>query len=194
MKTEVGGFPITYQNNIGNTVLHNAVTIQDLKLFKLVVCESYSQGVLDKATIADLKGNYRQNLAKCLTLKNHKGLTPLNLAIEQGGSQIFKLLLDLYLSTEAINPVCRSLTSALVMPDSSMYAETPIIKMVRKDRFNLFDILMENAKKYVKYDEVLCLKDAMDRNVLHYAVQKEHPEIVKRLVYYDSDHHKLRNQ
>ena len=47
LKTEVGGFPITYKNGIGNTVLHNAVTSQDLKILKLVIVENFEQTILD---------------------------------------------------------------------------------------------------------------------------------------------------
>lgn len=67
-------------------MLHNAITVGDVKLFKLVVLEVYSEGILDKATLSDIKGNYRQGLTKCLILKNDKGLTPLSCAIEAGGT------------------------------------------------------------------------------------------------------------
>lgn len=87
LKTEVGGFPITYQNLIGNTVLHNAITSQDLKFVKLVIVENFEQSMFDNLqTIQDCKGNFKQGLGKVLTIKNDKGLTPLALSIDIGGS------------------------------------------------------------------------------------------------------------
>jgi hypothetical protein len=51
-------------------------------------------------TITDCKGNFKQGLSKVLTLKNDKGLTPLSLAIDQGGSQVFKMVLEVYKQIE----------------------------------------------------------------------------------------------
>ena len=78
LKTEIGGFPLTYQNVIGNTVLHNAVSLQDTKLFKLVIVEKFKESMLENPTsISDVKGNLKPSLSKVLLLKNQKGLTPL---------------------------------------------------------------------------------------------------------------------
>ena len=101
LKNEIKGFPITFQNNIGNTVLHNAITIQDIKFLKLVIVEKFDQPLLENpATLGDCKGNFKQGLGKVLTMKNDKGLTPLSSAIEQGGSQVFKMLLEIYKQIE----------------------------------------------------------------------------------------------
>ena len=54
------GFPITFQNGIGNTVLHNAITGQDPKFVKLVIIEKYESSFLDNPTsLSDIKGNLR---------------------------------------------------------------------------------------------------------------------------------------
>jgi ankyrin repeat protein len=94
------GFPLIYQNGIGNTVLHNAVTLQDIKTFKLVIMEKVDESCLENPTIEDVKKNLKTGLAKCLNLKNDKGLTPLSCALETGGAELFRLLLNLYVHIE----------------------------------------------------------------------------------------------
>lgn len=58
--------------------------------------ENFDAKILENTTLSDCKGNFKQGLSKVLTLKNDKGLTPLSSAIEQGGSQVFKMLLEVY--------------------------------------------------------------------------------------------------
>ena len=73
-------------------------------------------------------------------------------------------------------------------------AEPPLIKALRKDRYDLFEMMLKiNKERILKYDEVLCLADATGKNALHHAVLKEHADIVKKLVHLDADHSKLRN-
>ena len=63
----------------------------------MVVVENFEQKMLENpATLSDCKGNFKQGLGKVLTMRNDKGLTPLSAAIEQGGSQVFKMLLEIY--------------------------------------------------------------------------------------------------
>ena len=86
LKTNID-FPLTFQNAVGNTVLHCAINAGDAKLLKLVIMESYKEGLLDHPTdLSDIKGNFKQGLTKCLLQKNDKGLTPLSCAIEAGGA------------------------------------------------------------------------------------------------------------
>ena len=70
-------------------------------------------------TISDIKGNFKQGLAKGLLSKNHKGLTPLACAIESGGSQVFRLVLELYHHIESNSPNSKVLSQALALKDSS---------------------------------------------------------------------------
>ena len=98
MKTEIGGFPLAYQNLIGNTVVHNAVSNQDPKLLKLVIVHKFNERLLDNPkSISDVTENLQPSLSKVLLLKNQKGLTPFQVAIESGGLPMFKMLLDIYL-------------------------------------------------------------------------------------------------
>lgn len=92
-------------NGVGNTVLHDAILTEQLKLFKLVLVEKLNdRETLDKASLSDIKGNFKQGLAKCLTTQNEKGLTPLAVAINAGSSVIFRLLLELYNHIESKSP------------------------------------------------------------------------------------------
>lgn len=69
-----------------------------------------------------------------------------------------------------------------------------MIKALRKDRYDLFELmLMINKDKILKY-EVLCIPDGAGRNVLHHAVIKQHSDIVRKLILLDADSHKLRDQ
>jgi len=50
---------------------------------KLVIVEKFEPPMLDSpGTISDIKGNFKQGIAKGLLSRNHKGLTPLACAIE----------------------------------------------------------------------------------------------------------------
>jgi len=51
-------------------------------------------------------------------------------------------------------------------------SEPPMIKALRKDRFNLFEMMLEIDPKILSYDDVICLQDETARNVLHHAVIK----------------------
>ena len=87
------------------------------------------------------------------------------------------------------------LSQALALKDFSNQAEPPLIKAMRRDRYDLVELMLQiNKDKILSYDEVLCLTDAQDRNILHHAVLKEHDGIVRKLVHLDADHSKLRNQ
>ena len=90
------------------------------------------------------------------------------------------MILELYNSVESKNPNSKVLSQALVTPDSSGMLEPPLIKAIRKDRFDLFSLMMQiNREKILKYDEVLCQTDSSGRNILHHAVIKQHKDIVK---------------
>ena len=98
-------FPLCYQNGIGNTMLHNAITTGDLRFVKLVVTENLEDThLIDASSLADIRGNYRQGLTKCLVLRNMKGFTPFSQAIESGNKEVFRLVLEIYLHTQAKNP------------------------------------------------------------------------------------------
>lgn len=83
---------------------------------------------------------------------------------------------------------------ALGMKDLNAQGDTLLIKAMRKDRYDMINILLDlNVEKYLKYDEVLLKTNLKEgRNILHHAVSKGDYDIVKRLVYLDSDHGKLR--
>lgn len=79
------------------------------------------------------------------------------------------------------------------MRDSSGLGETPLIKAIRKDRYDMFDLLLQiNREKILKYDEVLCATDSLSRNILHHAVIKQATSLVKKIIILDADHGKLR--
>ena len=79
------------------------------------------------------------------------------------------------------------------MRDSSGGGETPLIKAIRKDRYDMFDLLLQiNKEKILKYDEVLCATDNLGRNILHYAVMKQASTLVKKIVILDADYRNLR--
>jgi len=65
---------------------------------------------------------------------------------------------------------------------------------MRKERYDMINTLLAlNVEKYLKYDEVLLKTDLQSgRNILHHAIIKGDNDIVKRLIYLDSDHGKLR--
>ena len=106
-------------------------------------------------------------------MKNDLGLTPLSLAIECGGSEVFKLLVELYLHIESCNANSKVLSKALTIKDDSALKEPPLIKAIRKDRTDIVNsMLLINKEKYLKYDEVLCLTDEAGKNALHHAVIK----------------------
>ena len=89
-----------------------------MKLLKFVIIEKYKEGLLDNPEdLSDIKGNYCQHLAKCLLLKNDKGMTPLSLAIEVGANQLFSVLLAIYTNIEDKNPNSKVLSEALVTKD-----------------------------------------------------------------------------
>lgn len=76
-------FPICYQNGIGNTVLHNAISTQDCRYVKLVVTEEFEDKDLEfPNSLQSIKGNFRKGLAQCFLIENSKGFTPLAQAIE----------------------------------------------------------------------------------------------------------------
>jgi hypothetical protein len=65
------------------------------------------------------------------------------------------------------------LSKALSIHDNSTLAEPPLIKAMRKDRYDLLDMIFKlNIEKYLNYEEVLCLTDSSGKNVLHHAVLK----------------------
>ena len=128
-------------------------------------------------------------------MKNDKGLTPLALGIELGGSQIFRLLLEIYKQIESTSPALKVFTKAFSTSDNSSLSEPPLIKAIRKDRYDLLEMIFKLPhQKYLDYDQVLCLTDSSYKNVLHHAVMKQHPDIVRKLLWFDSDHGKLRAQ
>jgi len=70
------------------------------------------------------------------------------------------MVLELYKQTEEKNPNSKVLSHALTTPDSGAFAEPPLIKALRKDRYDLFEIILDlNREKFLKYEEVLCLQD-----------------------------------
>jgi ankyrin repeat protein len=85
------------------------------------------------------------------------------------------------------------LSQALTLKDNGTFSEPPMIKALRKDRYDIFEILLGLPHRFLTY-EVLCLIDEQGRNILHHAVIKSHSEFVKKLVYLDSDFGKLRGQ
>lgn len=89
------------------------------------------------STISDIKGNFKGSTAKALVAKNDKGLTPLACAIECGGSSVFRFLLELYQHIENNSPNSKVLTKALALKDDSTLVEPPLVKAVRKDKFDL---------------------------------------------------------
>ena len=108
-----------------------------------------------------------------MVARNDKGLTPLACAIEAGGSQVFKFVLELYHHLENKSPNSKVLSQALTARDRSVMEEPPMIKALRKDRYDLFELMLQiNKDKILKYDDVLCLVDGAGRNVLHHAVLK----------------------
>lgn len=51
---------------------------------------------------------------------------------------------------------------------------------MRRDRYDLVELLLQlNKQRALTYEDVLCLTDAQDRNVLHHAVLKEHDGLIK---------------
>ena len=107
-------------------------------------------------SVQDILANLKPSLSKVLLLKNQKGLTPLQVAIEAGGSQIFKMLLQVY---KYLDKSTRVLRDVLVMRDNSNMGEPPLIKAVRKDRYDLAVLLLELNKEkqtLLSYDQVLC--------------------------------------
>ena len=103
------------------------------------------------------------------------------------------MLLEVYKHIETQNPNTKVLTQALTLKDYGNLAEPPLIKAMRKDRYDILEILLQINKKILTYD-ALCLTDEQGKNVLHHAVIKQHSDIVKTLIYLDSDFGKLRNQ
>lgn len=85
-------------------------------------------------------------------------------------------------------------SKALSTNDNSSQSEPPLIKAMRKDRYDLLEMVFKLPQKFLEYEQVLCLTDSSNKNVLHHAVMKQHPEIVRKLLWLDSDHSKLRNQ
>lgn len=109
-------------------------------------------------TISDIKGNLKQGLTKCLLLKNDKGYTPFELAIDVGSTQMFRLILELYNSIELKNPNSKVLSLAVTTSDN--LGDTPLIKALKRDRFDMFELMLKISKdKILKYDEVFCLTD-----------------------------------
>jgi len=52
--------------------LHNAITVHDLKLLKVVLVEKFEPTILERPnTISDIKGNFKQGIVKCLLMRNH---------------------------------------------------------------------------------------------------------------------------
>jgi ankyrin repeat protein len=85
------------------------------------------------------------------------------------------------------------LSKALSTCDSSTLTEPPLVKAMRKDRYDLIEMMLKlNKDKFLQYDLVLCLTDNSGKNVLHHAVLKQHTEIVRKLLYLDADQGKLR--
>lgn len=102
------------------------------------------------------------------------------------------MLLELYSHLDKTTGV---LKEALTMRDNSNLGEPPLIKAIRRDRYDLVELMLQiNREKTLSYDQVLCLTDSSDRNVLHHAVMKEHADIAKKLIFLDVDHRKLRSQ
>jgi ankyrin repeat protein len=83
------------------------------------------------------------------------------------------------------------LSKALTLKDFGSLGEPPMVKALRKDRYDLFEIMLGINPKIMTY-EVLCLQDDTEKNILHHAVIKQHQDLVKKLIYLDSDHGKLR--
>jgi len=83
------------------------------------------------------------------------------------------MLLELYLHIESNSPNSKVLSQALTIKDYSNLKEPPLIKAIRKDRFDMLNsMLMINKEKILKYDEVLCQIDETGKNALHHAVIK----------------------
>lgn len=56
-------------------------------MIKLVIIEKYEPKLFENPlTIQDIKGNLKPTLSKVLVARNQKGFTPLQVAIEVGGS------------------------------------------------------------------------------------------------------------
>ena len=105
------------------------------------------------------------------------------------------MVLELYNHIESKNPGSKVLSKALGLRDSKGLGETPLIKAIRKDKYDMFDLLLQiNKDKILKYDEVLCATDNLGRNALHHAVVKQQTNIVKKLINLDADSSKLRNE
>ena len=72
--------------------------------------------------------------------------------------------------------------------------EPPLVKAVRKGYNDIANLILGlNRSKYLEYEQVLCLADNSGKNVLHHAVSKQATDIVRKLIYFDSDHGKLRS-
>lgn len=83
------------------------------------------------------------------------------------------MVLELYNHIENKNPASKVLSKALGLRDSKGLGETPLIKAIRKDKYDMFDLLLQINNKILKYDEVLCATDNLGRNALHHAVVKQ---------------------
>ena len=106
---------------------------------------------------------------------------------------MFRLLLEIYKQVESTSPSLKVLSKALSTCDSSTLSEPPLVKAMRKDRYDLIDMILKlNKDKFLNYESVLCLTDSSSKNVLHHAVNKQHTDIVRKLLYLDSDYGKLR--
>jgi ankyrin repeat protein len=93
-------FPIGFQNAIGNTVLHNAIATDDPRYVKAIITEKLTEEHVQPHAadqLADIKGNYRQGLQKCLLLRNAKGSTALQTAIETS-SKMFMMIWEVYVT------------------------------------------------------------------------------------------------
>lgn len=107
-------------------------------MIKLIIIEKFEPKLLNNPnTISDIKGNFKGSTPKALVAKNDKGLTPLACAIEMGGLSVFRFLLELYQHIESNSPNSKVLTKALALKDDSTLVEPPLVKAVRKDRFDI---------------------------------------------------------
>ena len=69
--------------------------------------------------------------------------------------------------------------------------EPALIKAVKKGEKDVAMTMV--SSRYMSY-ELLCTTDGNDRNVLHHAVDAQIPDLVRRLIFVDSDQGRLRAQ
>jgi len=71
--------------------------------------------------------------------------------------------------------------------------EYALIRAMRKNCFDIVDLILELNKATVLTYDVCLLQDSSNRNVLHHAVLKEQGEFIKKFVQLDGDQSKMRD-